>query len=168
MVNLEGRFMIRDMDGNGMSIRAIAGEGGRDGKTMRKISQAGPSGAGDQPAHRRGKKGVKLASLEGDVKPRRAEGVLKTRKRLRELKARGYQGGLTPLILYGQPYRTAREERAVMRDETEPGQVLRLVEDTESIRIRARASLSLQTFETCVYQSRRSRQEGEKSLCSRQ
>ena len=44
-------------------------------------------------------------------------------------------------------------------DKTEPGQVLRLVEDPESIRIRAGASLSLQTFETCVYQGRRSRQE---------
>ena len=48
--------------------------------------------------------------------------MLNTRKLLRELKARGYQGGLTQLILYVQPYRTSREERAVLRFETLPGQ----------------------------------------------
>ncbi len=71
---------------------------------------------------RRRKTGVKLAPFEGYLKQRIAEGVLNTRKLLRELKARGYQGGLTQLILYVQPYRTSREERAVMRYETEPGQ----------------------------------------------
>jgi transposase len=122
MVNLEERFMIRDMYRKGMSISAIARESGRDRKTVRKIIQAGLSGAGDKPARRRRKKGVKLAPFEGYVKQRIGEGVLNTRKLLRELKARGYQGGLTQLILYVQPYRTSREERAVMRYETEPGQ----------------------------------------------
>lgn len=122
MVNLEDRFMIRDMYRKGMSISAIARETGRDRKTIRKIIQGGQSGVGDQPAHRRRKKGVKLAPFEGYLKQRIAEGVLNTRKLLRELKARGYQGGLTQLILFVQPYRTSREERAVMRYETEPGQ----------------------------------------------
>jgi len=48
--------------------------------------------------------------------------VLNTRKLLRELKARGYEGGLTQLIVYVQLYRTARGEQAVVRFETEPGQ----------------------------------------------
>jgi transposase len=122
MVNLEDRFMIRDMYRKGMSISTIARETGRDRKTIRKIIQVGQSGVGDQPAHRRRKKGVKLAPFEGYLKQRIAEGVLNTRKLLRELKARGYQGGLTQLILFVQPYRTSREERAVMRYETEPGQ----------------------------------------------
>jgi transposase len=122
MVNLEDRFMIRDMYRKGMAISAIARKTGRDRKTIRKIIQAGLSGVGDQPARRRRKKGVKLAPLEGYLKQRIAEGVLNTRKLLRELKARGYQGGLTQLILYVQPYRTAREERAVRRYETAPGQ----------------------------------------------
>ncbi len=122
MVNLEERFMMRDMYRRGMSISAIARETGRDRKTIRKIIQAGQSGTGDQPARRRRKKGVKLAPFEGYLKQRIAEGVLNTRKLLRELKARGYQGRLTQLILYVQPYRTSREERAVMRYETEPGQ----------------------------------------------
>src|SRR5215467_1140113 len=122
MVNLEERFMIRDMYRKGMSISAIARETGRDRKTIRNIIQTGQSGAGDKPARRRRKKGVKLAPFEGYVKQRLAEGVLNTRKLLRELKARGYVGGITQLILYVQPYRTSREERAVVRYETEPGQ----------------------------------------------
>jgi transposase len=122
MVNLEDRFMIRDMYRKGMAISAIAREMGRDRKTIRKIIQAGLAGVGDQPARRRRKKGVKLAPFEGSLKQRIAEGVLNTRKLLCELKARGYQGGLTQLIVYVQPYRTARAERAVMRYETAPGQ----------------------------------------------
>jgi transposase len=105
-----------------VSISAIARKTGRDRKTIRKIIQAGQSGTGDKPARRRRKKGVKLARFEGYLKQRIAGGVLNTRKLLRELKARGYRGGLTQLILYVQPYRTSREERAVMRYETEPGQ----------------------------------------------
>lgn len=122
MVTLEERFMIRDMYRKGLSISAIARETGRDRKTVRKVIQAGLNGVGDKPARRRRKKGVKLAPFEGYLKQRIAEGVLNTRKLLRELKARGYKGGLTQLILYVQPYRTSREEQAVMRYETEPGQ----------------------------------------------
>ncbi len=122
MVNLEERFMLRDMHRKGLSISEIARQTGRDRNTVRKVIQAGQSPAGDKPARRRGKQGQKLASFEGYLKQRIGEGVLNTRKLLRELKARGDQGGLSQLILYGQPYRTSREERAVMRYETEPGQ----------------------------------------------
>jgi len=72
--------------------------------------------------HRKHKQATKLGPYEGYLKQRIGEGVLNTRKLLRELKARGYQGGLTQLILYVQPYRTSREERAVLRFETLPGQ----------------------------------------------
>jgi transposase len=51
-----------------------------------------------------------------------AEGVYNTRKLLRELQARGYSGGLTQVILYVQPYRPQRDEQAVVRFETEPGE----------------------------------------------
>jgi transposase len=122
MVHLEERFMIRDLHRKGLSVSEIARRTGRDRKTIQKVIQAGVSPAGDTPGRRRRKKGVKLAAFEGYLKQRIAEGVLNTRKLLRELKARGYQGGLTQLILYVQPYRTSREERAVMRYETQPGQ----------------------------------------------
>lgn len=122
MVNLEERFMIRDLHRKGLSISAIARQTGRDRKTVRKIINAGQSGESDKPAKRRRKKGEKLAPFEGYLRQRISEGVLNTRKLLRELKTRGYEGGLTQLILYVQPYRTSREERAVMRYETQPGQ----------------------------------------------
>ncbi len=122
MVNLEERFMIRDMHRKGLSISQIARQTGRDRKTIRKVIRAGQSGTGDKPARRRRKKGQKLAPFEGYLKQRIGEGVLNTRKLLRELQAKGYTGGLTQLILYVQPYRTSRDERAVMRYETEPGQ----------------------------------------------
>jgi transposase len=122
MVNLEERYMIRDMHRKGISISEIARQTGRDRKTIRKIIQAGSKPDGDKPVRRRRKKGVKLAPFEGYLKQRISEGVLNTRKLLRELKARGYTGSLTQLILFVQPYRTSREERAVMRYETEAGQ----------------------------------------------
>jgi transposase len=122
MVNLEERFMIRDLHRKGVSISDIARQTGRDRKTVRKVIQAGQTGASDNPARRRRKKGQKLTPFEGYLKQRISEGVLNTRKLLRELKARGYEGGLTQLIMYVQPYRTSREERAVMRYETQPGQ----------------------------------------------
>src|SRR5664279_4562860 len=122
MVNLEERFMIRDLHRKGLSISEIARKTGRDRKTVRKVIEAGLSPAGDSPARRQRKQVTKLGPYEGYLKQRIGEGVLNTRKLLRELKARGYQGGLTQLIMYVQPYRTSREERAVMRYETEPGQ----------------------------------------------
>ena len=50
------------------------------------------------------------------------EGVYNTRKLYRELRERGYLGGLTQVIMYVQPYRPKQAERAVMRFETTPGQ----------------------------------------------
>ena len=121
MVNLEDRYMIRDLHRKGLSISEIARQTGRDRKTVRKVLGAGVSPAGDTPA-RRQKRAIKLAAYESYLKQRIGEGVLNTRKLLREIKERGYKGGLTQLIMYVQPYRAAREERAVMRYETEPGQ----------------------------------------------
>ena len=114
--------MIRDLHRKGLSISEIARKTGRDRKTVRKVIEAGVSPAGDTPVRRQRKQATKLGPYEGYLKQRIGEGVLNTRKLLRELKTRGYGGGLTHLILYVQPYRTAREERAVMRYETEPGQ----------------------------------------------
>jgi transposase len=119
MLNLEERFMIRDLHRKGVSISEIARRTGRDRKTIRKII------TGElvtKPVRRKRRQATKLTPYEGYLKQRIGEGVLNTRKLLRELKARGYQGGLTQLILYVQPYRTSREERAVRRFETEPGQ----------------------------------------------
>lgn len=119
MLDLEERFMIRDMRRKGLSISEIARRTGRDRKTIRKIIGGTLS---ISPVHRKRKQPTKLSPYEGYLKQRIGEGVLNTRKLLHELKARGYQGGLTQVILYVQPFRTSREERAVMRFETAPGQ----------------------------------------------
>ena len=119
MLDLEERFMIRDLYRKGVSISEIARRTGHDRKTIRKIISGELM---PKPGHRQRKQATKLAPYEGYLKQRIGEGVLNTRKLLRELQARGYQGGLTQLILYVQPYRTSREERAVLRFETLPGQ----------------------------------------------
>lgn len=118
MLNLEERFMIWEMRRKGLSISAIARQTGRDRKTIRKIIATGVQA----PRRQRKKKTTKLSAYESYLQRRIGEGVLNTRKLLVELKARGYQGGLTQLIRYVQPYRTSRDERAVMRFETEPGE----------------------------------------------
>src|SRR5664279_3416442 len=120
MLDLEERFMIRDLHRKGVSISEIARRTGRDRKTIRKIITGAVT---PKSVQRKRKQATKLGAYEGYLKQRIGEGVLNTRKLLRELKARGYQGGLTQLILYVQPYRTSREERAVLRYETEPGPV---------------------------------------------
>ena len=119
MLDLEERFMIRDLYRKGVSISEIARRTGRDRKTIRKIISGELM---PKPTRRQRKQATKLAPYEGYLKQRIGEGVLNTRKLLRELKDRGYRGGLTQLILYVQPYRTSREERAVLRFETLPGQ----------------------------------------------
>jgi len=87
---------------------------------VRKVIRTG--GAAAPPVRRRRKQPTKLSAYEGYLKQRIGEGVLNTRKLLRELRERGYHGGLTQLILFVQPYRTSREEGAVVRYETQPGQ----------------------------------------------
>ena len=119
MLDLEERFMIRDLHRKGVSISEIARRTGRDRKTIRKIITGAVT---PKSVQRKRKQATKLGAYEGYLKQRIGEGVLNTRKLLRELKARGYQGGLTQLILYVQPYRTSREERSVLRFETLPGQ----------------------------------------------
>lgn len=118
MVNLEEKFMIREMHRKGVSISEIARQTGRDRKTVRKIV----TGKLTREKQKRRKKATKLGPYEAYLKQRITDGVLNTRKLLRELKEQGYTGGLTQVILYVQPYRTTREERAVMRYETRPGE----------------------------------------------
>lgn len=96
MLDLEERFMIRDLHRKGVSISEIARRTGRDRKTIRKIIRGEVA---PKPLRRKRKQTTKLAPYEGYLKQRIGEGVLNTRKLLRELKARGYQGGLTQLIL---------------------------------------------------------------------
>lgn len=113
---------MMEMYRKGVSISEIARQTGRDRKTVKKAvttAQANGSRKKRRPAVKRERK---LSPFEGYLKKRMEEGVYNTRKLLRELQERGYTGGLTQLILYIQPFRPVREEGAVMRFETEPGQ----------------------------------------------
>ena len=110
-----------EMYRKGVSISEIARQTGRDRKTVRKAVN-GPQAEKRKKRKPAAKRERKLSPFEGYLKKRMDEGVYNTRKLLRELRERGYTGGLTQLILYVQPFRPAREEGAVMRFETEPGQ----------------------------------------------
>lgn len=120
MISIEEKMTMIEMYRKGMSISDIARQTGRDRKTVRKAVKGTL-----QPAKKRKRQAKavrKLSAYEGYLKQRMGEGVYNTRKLYRELRERGYQGGLTQVILYVQPYRPQRGEQAVMRFETTPGE----------------------------------------------
>lgn len=112
---------MMDMYRKGVSISEIARQTGHDRKTIRKAVNKG-SQPGRKKRQRAVKRERKLSPFERYLKERMADGVYNSRKLYRELRERGYTGGLTQVILYLQPYRPKRDEPAVMRFETAPGQ----------------------------------------------
>jgi len=121
VISIEEKFEMMDLYRQGVSISEIARQTGRDRKTIRKAVTGRRPTSKKKPSGRT-KRERKLSPYEGYLKQRMNEGVYNTRKLLRELRGRGYTGGLTQLILYVQPYRPQHEEVAVMRFESEPGQ----------------------------------------------
>jgi transposase len=119
VLEVETRFMIKDLYRKGISISEIARQTGRDRKTVRKaikgelIVKRKPA----DPARPR-----KLDAHTEYLQQRMSEGVYNARKLYREIRERGYTGGVTQVILYIQPFRPPRQERATVRFETEPGQ----------------------------------------------
>jgi len=109
-------FMIRQMRREGLSISEIARKTGRDRKTVRKVV------AGDsRPEY--GPRPGKVSKLDPHkpyLEERMKLGVYNAVKLLRELKARGYDGGITILKDFIKPYRD--KEQAIIRYETPPGQ----------------------------------------------
>ena len=119
MLEVETRFMIKEMYRKGISISEIARQTGRDRKTVRKAIQGElivKKKAAAEPRAR------KLDSYTEYLQARMKEGVYNARKLYREIKERGYSGGVTQVILYLQPFRPPRTEQATVRFETEPGQ----------------------------------------------
>lgn len=119
MLEVETRFMIKDMHRRGISISEIARQTGHDRKTVRKVIQ------GELIPVRKPNPSVRQRKLDPYLEylqQRMSEGVYNTRKLYRELQERGYEGGLTQVILYVQPFRPARREPATVRFETAPGQ----------------------------------------------
>jgi len=109
-------FMIRQMRREGLSISEIARKTGRDRKTVRKAVAGG-----SRPSYRpRPKRPSKLDPYKLYLEKRMDIGVYNAVKLLREIKARGYDGGITILKDFIKPYRD--KEKAVIRYETPPGQ----------------------------------------------
>ena len=121
VLSIEEKFEMMDLYRKGISISEIARQTGRDRKTIRK-SVTGASQMSRKKRQRRAKSARKIDPFESYLKQRMGEGVYNTRKLYRELRERGYTGGLTQVILYVQPYRPKHDESVVMRFETEPGQ----------------------------------------------
>jgi transposase len=121
VTSIEEKLKMLDMFHKGVSISEIARQTGRDRKTVRKVVKAQKQLSRKKRA-KQAKRERKIDAFSGYLKARMAEGVYNTRKLYRELRERGYSGGLTAVILYVQPYRPQHDERVVMRFETEPGQ----------------------------------------------
>lgn len=118
MLNVEERFMIREMYRKGVSISEISRQTGYDRKTVRKSIEM-PL----QPeAKRRRPKKRKIDEYIGYLKQRIADGVYNARKLYQEIQAMGYAGKETCVRDFVQPYRVPRAPAATVRFETDPGQ----------------------------------------------
>src|SRR6266487_2955752 len=108
MVSIEEKLKMMDLYHKGVSISEIARQTGRDRKTVRKVV-TGTLQAPKRKGKRRVRRERKINAYESYLKQRMSEGVYNTRKLYRELRERGYSGGLTQVILYVQPYRPQRD-----------------------------------------------------------
>lgn len=118
MLEVEGRFVIKDMHARGVSVSEIARVTGRDRKTVRAVL----NGPVTPPPQRRTGRGSKLDPYVPYLEKRIEEGVLNCAKLFAELRRRGYAGGKSLVKEFVQPYREARRQEATVRYETEPGE----------------------------------------------
>jgi transposase len=118
MLEVEDRFMIKDLHRKGISISDIARQTGHDRKTVRRALDkplVPPSQPG-QSVHYR------LGPYIEYLNKRIAEGVLNASKLYDEIKEQGYEGSRSQLRAYVHPFRTMRQQQATVRFETEPGE----------------------------------------------
>jgi transposase len=118
MLNVETRFMIRDLYRRGVTFSEIARRTGHSRRTVRAIV----NGSASPPPQKRKGRGKKLDLFVPYLEKRMAEGVYNSRKLLDEIRRQGYQGGWSTLKAFIQPYRQARQPVATVRFETEPGE----------------------------------------------
>ncbi len=109
---------IRELQRQGVGVRAISRLTGWDRKTIRKYL----AGAGGGPVYgpRQARPG-KLDPFKGYLNQRLQAGVWNAQVLLRELRERSYGGGYTTLKAWLQPQRRAARSAAVRRYETPPG-----------------------------------------------
>jgi transposase len=118
MLEVEDRFMIKDLHRKGVSISDIARQSGHDRKTVRKAIEARlvpPSQPGQTARYR-------LGPYVEYLKNRIDEGVLNASKLYDEIKRQGYDGSHSQLRAFVHPFRVALQTQASVRYETEPGE----------------------------------------------
>lgn len=118
MLDVEDRFMIKDLYRRGVSISDIARRTGRDRKTVRKIASS-PLLPEPTP---RSPRAHKLDPFVPFLEQRLADGVCNANKLLAELQLRGYSGGKTQLKDWLQPRRPKHTPEPTLRFETAPGE----------------------------------------------
>lgn len=118
MLNVEERFMVKDLYNKGVSISEIARQTGYDRKTVRAIVQ-GPLQVA--PKARRAKV-RKLDPYRRYLEQRIGEGVLNAQKLYQELLHQGYTGKDRQVRQFIHPFRATRQRQATVRFETEPGE----------------------------------------------
>ena len=118
MLEVEERFMIKDLHRRGMSISEIARVTGHDRKTIR----ATVNGPVNPPPGKRQTRTKKIDPFLPYLERRIEEGVLNCNKLFDEIRKQGYQGGKSTLKYFVQPYREARRQEATVRFETLPGE----------------------------------------------
>jgi len=118
MVTGEGWVMVKDLAQQGLTISEIARRTGYDRKTVRRqLREGGPPRYGPRPP-----RPTKLAPYIAYIQQRLQEGVFNCATLLRELRSRGYPGGITRLRQFIQPLRLQPREVATCRFETAPGE----------------------------------------------
>lgn len=118
MLEVEERFMIRDMHRKGLSVSEISRRTGHDRRTIRKVIKGSLESA---PRGRRRKK-RKIDAYAPYLLKRIGVGVLNARKLYHEIREMGYIGKESQVRSFVQPYRPRRESLATVRFETEPGE----------------------------------------------
>lgn len=118
MLNVEQRFMIRDLYRQGVSISEIARRTGHDRKTIRTVLREPLT----PPPKVRRPKLRKLDPYVDYLERRIAAGVLNAQKLYQEIKTLGYPGGERQVRAFVHPYRQVQPPPATVRFETEPGQ----------------------------------------------
>lgn len=119
MLSKEDFLVIKARAKRGVYHKPIAADLGIHPKTVRRALKRAAA-----PARTRLKRGSNLAPVRASVDALLADGVWNAGVILRELHAKGYQGGITVLRDYIRPKCVLRPSRATVRFETEPGRQL--------------------------------------------
>jgi len=118
MLEVEDRFMIKNLHSQGMSISDIARETGHDRKTVRQ-ALAEPLLCKRPPGQAvRYQRGPYVEYIQKRID----EGVLNASKLYVEIEGQGYTGSRSQLRAFVQPFRIVRQTQATVRFETEPGE----------------------------------------------